>query len=126
MSTRDDLDKGICILSFGGSPNIVSNESYVVVPARIHSSQYDENLGAFFKQHYLKVEIIFAVADERDPCLNVVRDLIDKYPHVDAVLVLVSGFPLSQLILSRLYNGYGAGEEIVGINPKFNNLMEAY
>jgi len=54
----------------------------------IHSSQYDENLGAFFKQHYPKFEIIFALTDKRDPCLNVVRVLIDKYPHVDSRISL--------------------------------------
>jgi len=47
-----------------------------------------ENLETSFKQHYPKFEIIFAVADEHDPCLHVVRDLIDKYPDVDARISL--------------------------------------
>jgi ceramide glucosyltransferase len=51
-----------------------------------------ENLETSFTQQYPKFEIIFAVADERDPCLNVVRDLIDKYPHVDARVSLGKQF----------------------------------
>ncbi|CAG7846599.1 Ceramide glucosyltransferase {ECO:0000250/UniProtKB:Q16739} {ECO:0000269/PubMed:16741577}; AltName: Full=GLCT-1; AltName: Full=Glucosylceramide synthase {ECO:0000303/PubMed:16741577}; Short=GCS {ECO:0000303/PubMed:16741577}; AltName: Full=UDP-glucose ceramide glucosyltransferase; AltName: Full=UDP-glucose:N-acylsphingosine D-glucosyltransferase [Serendipita indica DSM 11827] len=65
-----------------------------------------ENLETTFKQDYPTYEIIFAVADDDDPCLDIVRMLLDKYPHVDARVTI--------------------GEEIVGVNPKINNLMQAY
>ena len=58
--------------------------------------------------------------------LNVVRDLIDKYPHVDARISLGKQFSLISIDPLMSYNGYRAGEEIVRINPKTNNLMEAY
>lgn len=43
-----------------------------------------ENLETTFKQTYPKYEIIFAIADEDDPCIPLVRELIAKYPQVDA------------------------------------------
>lgn len=43
-----------------------------------------ENLETTFLQLYPKFEIIFAVADEKDPAARVARELITKYPNVDA------------------------------------------
>jgi ceramide glucosyltransferase len=65
-----------------------------------------ENLEMTFKQTYPKFEIIFAIADHDDPCIPLLHDLIAKYPHVDARIDI--------------------GEEVVGCNPKINNLMPAY
>ncbi|OCH94699.1 glycosyltransferase family 21 protein [Obba rivulosa] len=66
-----------------------------------------ENLESTFTQEYLNFEIFLCVADEHDQALGIVRDLISKYPDVDAHVV-VGMF------------------EIVGVNPKVNNLMRAY
>ncbi|KAG8780311.1 hypothetical protein FRC15_009633 [Serendipita sp. 397] len=65
-----------------------------------------ENLETTFTQIYPKFEIIFSVAEEDDPCLDVVQMLVDKYPQVDVKLSI--------------------GEEIVGVNPKINNMMTAF
>ncbi|KAI5479554.1 glycosyltransferase family 21 protein [Pseudohyphozyma bogoriensis] len=65
-----------------------------------------ENLESSFLQLYPKFEIIFSVADEADPSIPIVQELIRKYPKVDAKLVI--------------------GEEIVGVNPKINNLIRPY
>ncbi|PVG00203.1 hypothetical protein CPB86DRAFT_813258 [Serendipita vermifera] len=65
-----------------------------------------ESLETSFTQLYPKFEIIFAVADPDDPSLKIARELIEKYPHVDARITI--------------------GEQIVGVNPKINNLMEAF
>lgn len=46
-----------------------------------------ENLETSFLQLYPKFEIIFAAADEEDQALAVVRELIAKYPHVDARII---------------------------------------
>jgi len=46
-----------------------------------------ENLETSFLQVYPKFEIIFAVADEGDQALAVVRELIAKYPRVDARII---------------------------------------
>ena len=80
----------------------------ILRPLRGLDTNMYENLETSFTQNYptSKFEIIFAVADAHDPCLTVVRELIEKYPHVDARISL--------------------GEEVVGVNPKINNLMEAY
>ncbi|CAG8768795.1 728_t:CDS:2, partial [Acaulospora colombiana] len=65
-----------------------------------------ESLETSFTQLYPKFEIIFAVADPDDPSLKIARELIEKYPDVDARITI--------------------GEQIVGVNPKINNLMEAF
>ncbi|CAA7268020.1 unnamed protein product [Cyclocybe aegerita] len=62
-----------------------------------------ENLESTFKQEYPNYEIIFSVADENDQALTVVRALKSKYPDVKASVII--------------------GEEVVGVNPKVNNLM---
>ncbi|KZV81201.1 glycosyltransferase family 21 protein [Exidia glandulosa HHB12029] len=65
-----------------------------------------ENLECTFTQEYPKYEIIMSVADAHDQALRVANDLIAKYPHVSARVNI--------------------GEEVVGVNPKINNLMPAY
>jgi cellulose synthase/poly-beta-1,6-N-acetylglucosamine synthase-like glycosyltransferase len=47
-----------------------------------------ENLESSFKQDYPNFEIIFSVADEDDEALPVVRELISRYPNVNARIIL--------------------------------------
>ncbi|KAK7059131.1 Ceramide glucosyltransferase [Paramarasmius palmivorus] len=65
-----------------------------------------ENIESTFTQEYPNFEILLSVADEDDQALPVVRELIAKYPSVNAKIIV--------------------GEEVVGVNPKVNNLMRSY
>ncbi|KAG2138535.1 glycosyltransferase family 21 protein [Suillus clintonianus] len=65
-----------------------------------------ENLESTFTQQYPNYEIILSVADEQDQALPVARALISKYPNVTARVII--------------------GEEVVGVNPKINNLIRSY
>ncbi|KZT75047.1 glycosyltransferase family 21 protein [Daedalea quercina L-15889] len=65
-----------------------------------------ENLESTFTQEYPNYEIFLCVADENDQALPIVRDLLAKYPHVRARVMI--------------------DEENVGVNPKINNLMRSY
>lgn len=47
-----------------------------------------ENLESTFKQDYPTYEVIFSVADPKDQALDVVRALIERYPQVDAKIVV--------------------------------------
>jgi ceramide glucosyltransferase len=47
-----------------------------------------ENLESTFTQEYPKYEIIMSVADELDQALPVVRDLLVKYPDVNAKVII--------------------------------------
>ncbi|CAK9302892.1 unnamed protein product [Gordionus sp. m RMFG-2023] len=64
------------------------------------------NLRTFFLLHYPKFEISFCVQDYEDPCINIVKGLMMKFPHVDVSLFL--GSP-----------------EIV-VNSKINNMIPAF
>ncbi|KAF9566156.1 glycosyltransferase family 21 protein [Agrocybe pediades] len=65
-----------------------------------------ENLESTFKQEYSNYEIIFSVADEDDQALTVVDALRSKYAGVKVTVII--------------------GEEVVGVNPKVNNLMRSF
>ncbi|GAA5848353.1 hypothetical protein JCM8547_004487 [Rhodosporidiobolus lusitaniae] len=65
-----------------------------------------ENLEASFLQDYPRFEIIFSVADEGDAAIPIVEELRKKYPKVQSKLIV--------------------GQEIVGVNPKINNLIRPY
>ncbi|KAF8078781.1 glycosyltransferase family 21 protein [Lyophyllum atratum] len=69
-----------------------------------------ENLESTFQQEYPNFEIIFSVAEESDQALPLVRDLISKYPHVN----------------TTGYHRLHVGEEVIGVNPKVNNLIRSY
>ncbi|GES93055.1 glycosyltransferase family 21 protein [Rhizophagus clarus] len=65
-----------------------------------------ENLVSSFRQDYPNFEIIFSVASENDPAVKVVKNLMKRYPKVDAKLIM--------------------GERDVGVNPKINNMIRPY
>ncbi|GAA5941109.1 ceramide glucosyltransferase [Sporobolomyces koalae] len=78
----------------------------ILRPLRGLDTNLYENLEASFLQDYPKFEIIFSVADEADAAIPIVHELTERYPNVEAKLLI--------------------GEEIVGVNPKINNLIRPY
>lgn len=52
----------------------------------------EENLRSFFEQRYEPFELLFAVRQESDPAVAVVRRLQSEYPHVESRL-LIAGEP---------------------------------
>ncbi|KAG4305560.1 hypothetical protein PORY_001116 [Pneumocystis oryctolagi] len=66
-------------------------------------------LESAFLQDYPKFEIIMSVADETDPAVDVAKELIAKYPGVNAKVIL----------------GKEQGDERIGQNPKINNLVRS-
>jgi len=66
----------------------------------------EENIESFFSLEYPVYEIIFSVADPRDPARAVVARALQRHP----------GFP-ARLIL---------GDVDIGPNPKVNNLLHSY
>jgi ceramide glucosyltransferase len=47
-----------------------------------------ENLESTFTQEYPNFEIIFSVAEKDDQALPIVRDLILKYPNINARIII--------------------------------------
>lgn len=66
----------------------------------------EENLHSFFQLVYPSFEIVFSVADGKDPVLPLIHDLQARYPLVDSRLIV--------------------GAANVGPNPKINNLVQSY
>ncbi|KAF9270057.1 hypothetical protein L218DRAFT_913989 [Marasmius fiardii PR-910] len=87
------------------SPSDVPGVS-ILRPLKGLDTNLYENLESTFTQEYPNFEILLSVADENDQALRVARELITKYPRVNAKVV--------------------TGEEIVGANPKVNNLVRPY
>ncbi|KAJ3105717.1 hypothetical protein HDU97_007694 [Phlyctochytrium planicorne] len=65
-----------------------------------------ENLASTFRLNYPKFEVLFSVASDQDPAIQVVKDLKEEYPHVDATMII--------------------GDVSVGVNPKINNMIRSY
>lgn len=55
-----------------------------------------ENLQASFEQDYGNFQIIFSVAEEGDAAIGVVRELMSRYPHVPARLIVGACCPQSR------------------------------
>ncbi|KAF9521133.1 glycosyltransferase family 21 protein [Hydnum rufescens UP504] len=65
-----------------------------------------ENLESSLNQDYPNFEVIFSVQDENDQALQVVYELVTKYPDVPVQII--------------------RGDEVVGMNPKINNLVKPF
>ncbi|KAI0778392.1 glycosyltransferase family 21 protein [Trametes elegans] len=79
----------------------------IIRPLKGLDTNLYENLESTFTQEYPNYEIFFCVDEDDDQALTVVRDLMAKYPHVNAHIAIRNGVT-------------------VGVNPKVNNLMTAY
>lgn len=64
------------------------------------------NLESTFRQNYPNFEILFSVADKGDQAIPIVEELLQLYPDVKAQIVI--------------------GQDVVGVNPKVNNLVRPY
>lgn len=64
------------------------------------------NLESFFKLDYPEYELLFSVADEKDPAIEIVQHLRTRYPRVRSELFV--------------------GDIQYGPNPKINNLLRTY
>ncbi|CAH0561897.1 unnamed protein product [Brassicogethes aeneus] len=64
------------------------------------------NLETFFTMNYPSYELLFSVEDKKDPAIEIVNTLKEKYPKVDATIY--------------------TGGSTVGVNPKINNINTAY
>lgn len=78
----------------------------IIRPLKGLDANLFENIESSFKQDYPKFEVLLAVAKENDQAVPVVKELLEKYPQIDATLII--------------------GEEVVGVNPKVNNLMRPF
>lgn len=65
-----------------------------------------ETLGSSFTQDYPRFEVLFCVASDKDPVLPLVRELAETHPDVNARVLV--------------------GEDIIGQNPKLNNMAKGY
>lgn len=65
-----------------------------------------ENLRTFFELDYPRYELIFGVDNDRDPAIDIVNELQNEYPQIEAHLVINSS--------------------TIGYNPKVNNLYNMY
>jgi len=61
-----------------------------------------ENLASFCNQDYPHYQIIFGTQDQNDPCIAIVKQLIQDFPTQDIRLII--------------------SDRAIGINPKVNNL----
>lgn len=78
----------------------------ILKPLKGRDEGLRQNLESFFRLNYPRFEILFSVADARDPAAAVVRELMESYPRVPARLIV--------------------GQVEVGTNPKVNNLVLSY
>ena len=65
-----------------------------------------ENFISYCNQDYPDYQIVFGVSDSNDPVINVVRDIMKKFPQRDIELVI--------------------SNDKIGTNPKINNLNNMY
>lgn len=78
----------------------------IIKPLMGVDSNLSQNLETFFTMSYPTYELLFCIELKEDPAVAVVEQLMEKYPNIDAHLVL--------------------GGSNVGVNPKINNMHPAY
>lgn len=78
----------------------------ILKPLKGVDDRLEQNLEGFFRLDYPDYELLFCVANAKDPACAVARRLIARFPRVRARLLI--------------------GETAVGPNPKVNNMLAAY
>ncbi len=78
----------------------------ILKPVKGMDADSFENFASFCRQEYPVFQIVFALADENDPALPVIRQIVTEFPEIDLALV----------VDDRKY----------GSNYKVCNLMNAY
>lgn len=100
----------------------------IIRPLRGLDCNLYENLESSFLQQYPqhKFEVIFSVAEEDDQAIPVVKDLMERFPQVTASLIIGERDYFMYMIFRQAELRHSAGEEVVGVNPKVNNLVRPY
>jgi ceramide glucosyltransferase len=94
--------------------NFVWPKVTILKPLKGIDPNLKENLRSFFELDYpAAVEMLFSVANEKDPAFALVKELMAEYPH----------FP-AQIFLSEKENPREAA--LLGLNPKLKNLAWSY
>lgn len=62
------------------------------------------------------IQILFCVDDPEDQSIPIIKQLIEKYPHLDAEILISEGYDLETQISNEHY----------GPNPKVNNLAKGF
>ena len=57
-------------------------------PLKGVDEELEENLRTFFALDYPTYQLLFCVADQDDPAIQVVRDLMSEFPEQDAQLII--------------------------------------
>ena len=78
----------------------------ILKPLKGFDRDTEANLESFFHLNYPEYELLFSVADARDPVIKIVERLRRRFPHVKAALFVKDSY--------------------VGPNPKINNLLVPY
>ncbi len=95
-------------IDFFGSPDPVEPDFHPCVTllkpiCGLDSDAY-ENLASFCQQDYPQYQIIFAVRDQHDPGVEVVKQIIDNFPSIDIQLVVNDRTIGTNLKVSNLAN----------------------
>lgn len=78
----------------------------ILKPLKGTDEGLEGNLRTFFELDFPVFELLFSVADIRDPSCDVLEKLMREYPQVNAQVFI--------------------GDVIIGPNPKVNNLLRSY
>lgn len=88
-----------------------------------------ENLISCIIQDYPVLEIIFCVANETDPALNVINEVIDLYKEIKEFKEFSKQYNPNKKYQFNYYKRefkIYSKEKVIGINPKINNIIKGY
>ncbi|MEH2265014.1 bacteriohopanetetrol glucosamine biosynthesis glycosyltransferase HpnI [Nostoc sp.] len=96
-------------ITFFTAPQAINREFHppvsILKPICGLDSNAYENLASFCQQDYPKYQIIFAVRNSQDPCIEVVEKIIHNFSDLDILLIV--------------------SERVIGTNLKISNLANA-
>ncbi|KAG1730355.1 glycosyltransferase family 21 protein [Suillus lakei] len=112
------------VIACNNTAGFCSRRIYSATTKGLEDNLY-ENLESTFTQEYPNYEIILSVADEQDKLFRLRGDLISRYPNVTARIIVGKSI-VSDIDGDNSVEESDPGEEVVGVNPKVNNLIRSY